>query len=195
MLKLLSAHVEMYSLFWAIDEDCMGKKIPARGQMDSTSNSRSCQQCDIPSKSIKWFTAVYENIDELCYQPDLESTKPLNNENETVNMSRSRQCNYNQKVPSSNPTSQGSWWPLGQICKNTVINIRWVRLPPQYWPEVSEPTTNPEPLLVTSSPTPSIANEISTTEEASVKLDIPLAIYSRPERTKHCSVYLKDYET
>ena len=77
--------------------------------MDSTSNSRSCQQCDIPSKSIKWFTAVYENIDELCYQPDLESTKPLNNENETVNMSRSRQCNYNQKVPSSNPTSQGSW--------------------------------------------------------------------------------------
>ena len=56
--------------------------------------------------------------------------------------SRLRRCDQNRKVPSSNPTRcspglrdptslQGSWWPLGQICKMQVINIGWVRLPPQ----------------------------------------------------------------
>ena len=53
-----------------------------------------------------------------------------------------RCCDQNRKVPSSNPTwclarlrdptsLWGSWWPSGQICKMQVINIRWVRLPPQ----------------------------------------------------------------
>ena len=53
-----------------------------------------------------------------------------------------RCCDQNRKVPSSNPTRclarlrdptslWGSWWPSGQICKMQVINIRWVRLPPQ----------------------------------------------------------------
>ena len=53
-----------------------------------------------------------------------------------------RCCDQNRKVPKSNPTKclarlrdptslWGSWWPSGQICKMQVINIRWVRLPPQ----------------------------------------------------------------
>ena len=57
-------------------------------------------------------------------------------------------CYQNRKVPSSNHTVRsaghreltllrGSRWPQGQIFKNAVINIRWVRLLPRQWPKVS----------------------------------------------------------
>ena len=49
--------------------------------------------------------------------------------------------------------------------------------------------------MVTYAPSPSIANETSTTEKLSVEADIPLAIHNRPQRTRCPPVYLKDYET
>ena len=56
-------------------------------------------------------------------------------------------CYQNWKVPGSNligaqpelrgPTLlQDSQWSLGGTCKNAVINIGWVRLPPLFWPKV-----------------------------------------------------------
>ena len=58
-----------------------------------------------------------------------------------------RSCNQNWKVSGSNPTwcstrlkdptmLQGPWWHMGWVYKNTIINIRWVKLPPQNWPKV-----------------------------------------------------------
>ena len=65
-----------------------------------------------------------------------------------------RRCNQNRKVTSSNPVRLRQFKPrklgLGtqlryeapgrlresQICKSTVINIRWVRLLPWLWPKV-----------------------------------------------------------
>ena len=60
--------------------------------------------------------------------------------------------------------------------------------------QLKSPST-PEPLIVTSVSTPSIANETSTTEKLPVKPDIPLAIHNRPQRTRRHPVYHKDYET
>ena len=53
-----------------------------------------------------------------------------------------RCCDQYRKVPDPNPTRssarlrdptsfRGSRWPSGWICKTQVINIGWVRLPPQ----------------------------------------------------------------
>ena len=47
-----------------------------------------------------------------------------------------------------------------------------------------EPPSTPEPLIVTSAPNPSIANETSTTEKRSVKPEIPLTIHNRSKRTR-----------